>query len=260
MRAIYLRIGLLLGLAATATAKAGPGTAYFFYLFALDDGRQTPARNHTWASCVHAAGTKTFETSTVNWLPASHAIDALAIGPKRGRNFPADDAFQWARRDGLTLAQWGPYAVSEDLYTLCLKQKTRLESGEVWYRPWDDAERIFKLLDPPSVPAPRALSGIHAVSDIVYPVDPRGFLQTGVTDGIEATAKVAWHLEGWYLRDPGAPSGLAAVDAALKADMDQAIGLSSAPTPSIQALEPRNNHYCRTVKECLESGNNLLPN
>jgi hypothetical protein len=249
-------LAIALGMLAVP-ARAGTVKQHYMYLFALDDGQQTPTANHTWATFVEVTladgSAPAVQFFTIDWLPRSGIIDTLAMGPVRGRNFPLDYPFQWAVREHLTLAQWGPYQVQDRFYDLAVKQKALLDSGEIWYRVLDNPNRILKLLDPANNPAPRAVMCIHAVSDLVYPADDRGFLLTGFASGIKATAEVVWHLAPWFSRQSYDDSQLATVDAGIQSQMDTALGLTAYPI-QLQTMQPQNNQYCKTLEECRKLG------
>lgn len=234
-----------------STAQASP--RHYVYLFSLDDGQQTPTDNHTWATFLRVNDNGTIESNTINWLPISRIIRTLAMGPERGRNFPLAVAFDWAVQRNHPLSSWGPYETNAELYRLALIQKRLLESGDVWYRVLDSQNRIFKLLDPPAVPTPRAMMCIHAVSDVVQSVDQRGFLLTGATSGNAATERVAWHLAPWYIRNGAQP---APVESTLMARFEEELGLKKYKIEKRPLVEKK-NLYCSTLEQCRELADSL---
>ncbi len=100
---------------------------------------------------------------------------------------------------------------------------------------------------------PRAVMCSHAVADVVYDGDPRGFLLTGRAAGFLATSKVVWHLTDWFVRTPGDPQYLQPVDGATKAAIDRALDLADMPARQHQDLKTQNNQYCRTLEECRQN-------
>lgn len=215
---------------------------HFIYLFSYDDGQSTPTENHTWAAVVEARDNGEVETHGIDWLPISGRIVTLAMGPERARNFPLKTAFDRGLASHHPFSQWGPYQTTDEFYALALKHIQLLESRSVWYRVMDSQNRIFKVLDPNSVPTPRAMMCIHAVSDLVYPVDKRGFLLTGNAVGNDATARLASHFLPWYVPN-------AVVEPDLEKKMDAALGLTGY-TIEHRKLEPKKNLYCDTLEKC----------
>ena len=158
----------------------------FVVLLASEAPDQAPRRAHTFATFLKieitksggAMVTKTLETATISWLPASGNIRLLAL-PERGRNFDLAESLAWAKERGLeSTTVRGPFEISKDLYKRALEQKEWLESGAVAYKALDGRLR-------PQI----AINCIHAVSDLI----PGPLLPTGTAHGDAATALVAEH-------------------------------------------------------------------
>lgn len=253
------RFGFLIGfsfLAALPLHAASAAPEYYAYFFACDDGKMTPDVTHTFATFValtrDAKGKAVVESQTISWLPKTGVVVPVTFGPERGRNFGLTETFAWCQKLGSPSSQWGPFSVTPELYTRAKAWKARLDSGEVWYRVLDTQNRIYKVLDPKSSTAPRAMMCSHAVADIVAenPADPRGWLLTGTTSGAGATAKVVWHLSDWFERVPGQPGTIYTANEATKAEMDAALGLDKVPARAEKHLEQQNNQYCGTLEAC----------
>ncbi len=194
--------------------------------------------SHTWAVFAEDDGGR-ITARTISWLPRSGVIVPLRLGPERGRNYSLAETFAFLPRDS-SVAQWGPYEITDELFQALSRQYDRLLTGDFWYRVIDTPNRIFKALDPSSSTAPRAMHCAHAVADATLDIDRRGFLLMEMARGYKATAKVAWHF---------APH-LRGVDEWTKASLDRAIGLSAYGSPSRVPLTRDEGRYCNTLEEC----------
>lgn len=219
---------------------------YYLSVFAYDGG--SIPKTHTWAAYFKIEGAKTTWHS-ISWLPRGGEVSPFEVGPERGINKPFDTTIADAAKAGYELRQFGPFEINAELYQLMEKRRSELEQ-KYWYKVLDTPTRMNKVLDPENHPEPLAVSCMHAVSDAVLSVDPRGWLVTGTGNGIKGTAMVVWHLSDWFARSSDDPHLRTQVPTAVDELISQKLGLAAYPQLKRAELTQQNNHYCRTLEEC----------
>jgi hypothetical protein len=146
-------------------ALAGPPPAaeaqdrYYLWIFSSQSVPKRAKYSHTWATWARvpgdqAAGPRRAEVFTISWLPATLKIYVYRFRPETGVNLPLDDTLRLMHSLKERISVWGPYEIPADLYYSGLRQKARLEGGEVLYQAID-----------PIFTNPQISDCIHAVSD-----------------------------------------------------------------------------------------------
>ncbi len=145
-----------LGLSAPACACEG---TYYLIVF----GAQPPIikqarRTHSFATFVHVVPGCPVEAFTISWLPVTERVRPLALRPEPGRNYTLAETLEFCAGNGMEVAAWGPYQIQPELWEIALRQKTRLESGQVLYKAFDFGS-----------PEGTVSNCIHAISFMVRP-------------------------------------------------------------------------------------------
>jgi hypothetical protein len=126
-------IGLLL-----APAAARAGDAYFVTVFGAQRPLiKLPRRTHSFAAFFRVCPGQRVEAFTISWLPASGEMRPLALAPEPGRNFTLNETLAFCAANRMEVAAWGPYQIDPCLWDAALRQKARLESGQVLYKALD---------------------------------------------------------------------------------------------------------------------------
>jgi hypothetical protein len=87
-------------------------------------------------------------------LPATLDIHVYRTWPEQGVNLGLEDTLRYVLANGERVSLWGPYEIPADLYNSAVRQKARLETGQVLYKAIDPLFTRTWISD-----------CIHAVSD-----------------------------------------------------------------------------------------------
>jgi hypothetical protein len=172
---------------------------YFFTLFGFEGAPANLAQDsHTFAIFARVDADGKQDWSTISWLPATFiddqkicVFDAAVLAdfsPKcanvPGRVYDATQTMKWARQGKHSVAMWGPYQITQELYDLAQKRIETLNSGAFAYQADDRETR----------PAGTAINCLHAISDLEDAIPVGGFANTGLFQwGIEGTQSVIDH-------------------------------------------------------------------
>ncbi|HEY1376638.1 MAG TPA: hypothetical protein VGF55_07580 [Gemmataceae bacterium] len=142
--------------AALGTARAD---TYYVIVFGAESKPPRPKYSHSWAVFVHFPGCGPCgppapdagppEWFTISWLPCKVEMTVNTPCAEPGRNFDLPTTFDIALSQWEHVTAFGPYQIEPELYCRALKQKQRLESGEVRYKTIDwfrDPHRVSNCI------------------------------------------------------------------------------------------------------------------
>lgn len=146
-------------------------------VYACQSTLNAPVRSHTFV--VFQRGQ---ETVCISWLPAGGRVKLLNC-PEPGVNLDLAGTVQWARANRAKVTVIGVYEIKAELFDLAVKQKAKLDSGQIFYAALDAGCQG------------KAVNCIHAVSDLT-----NVRLETGTAHGEAASGLVVRHLSGWIVK------------------------------------------------------------
>jgi hypothetical protein len=106
---------------------------YFMVVWGYEGKGNLPRESHTFVSFYSGEDLADgrVKPATISWLPADGTVSLM--GTERGRNFSLSETLAMACQAGRSVASWGPYEVSLDLYRQALARIRLLDSGSVAY-------------------------------------------------------------------------------------------------------------------------------
>jgi hypothetical protein len=156
MKLSRLLVVVGLGLVQPASVAAD---CYFVVVFgAQRPVIKMPRYSHSFATFVHQFPDGRLEAFSISWLPQTGRVRPLWPWPETGRNFPLDETLQLCCANRMQVACWGPYQIHPDLWQLAQWQRSRLESGQVLYKAFDDGS-----------PEGRVSNCLHAIEFLTRP-------------------------------------------------------------------------------------------
>jgi len=140
---------------------------YHMLIFGAQSSPRRPQYTHTWATFVRVSGEgedrmgSPLEGFTISWLPASLRIHTFYPFAQPGVNLNLQSTLQYVFDNNEHVSGWGPFIIDAAVYDRALRQKAKLEGGEVKY----------KAIDPEIGPRVETVANcIHAITDL----DPSG--------------------------------------------------------------------------------------
>ena len=139
----------LTGWLLTVVAIGSPASAQAEeYYFTTIYGAQRPILNqprytHTWAGFVKLSGegcdlrTYQAEFFTISWLAESLEVNPRRFRAEPGINLTQTKTEEWCEQNRMEIAQFGPYQIKPELYTLALQRWQQLERREMQYHASD---------------------------------------------------------------------------------------------------------------------------
>lgn len=173
--------------AALEAAPASEETRYYAVVFGMEDGPNTAAGSHSFATYIRTSAAR-FDVTTISWLPASYrgtvCVDLfhLRCPPERGHVFTLEETLALGRNR--RIAMWGPFEIRAELYERAVAQERRLKSGAIRYVAND-----FGLAQS----AWPAINCVHALTNVLY------FQRLGITWGIAASRDVVVQMLPWVV-------------------------------------------------------------
>jgi hypothetical protein len=153
----------LVGALILCAAPARAGDYYYVIIFGSQSTPKLPRYTHTWATFIHAwdadgdVRQSPLQVDTISWLAADMEVRALRLRAEPGHNIDLETTLHFAFATRQRVSEWGPYEISPEFYEEAMRQKARLESGEVKY----------KAIDPTCGPRAKSISNcIHAITDL----------------------------------------------------------------------------------------------
>ena len=142
------RIGLSnLGFCLACLASFGFGTRsahaadrYFALVFSSQAKPKMPRFSHVWATVVKVSNAELpaekwcFQAETISWFPASLVVHTFKLRAEPGVNLDLQKTICHVQKQGQNVSVWGPREIPEFMYHEFMKQKCRLESGQVAYQ------------------------------------------------------------------------------------------------------------------------------
>lgn len=189
---LVVGLGFLVPAAGPAFAAETFRGRYYVVVFGYQGPGNRPIDSHTFASFYDGDSLENgtaAEPPTISWLPATGVVRPVRREP--GHNFTLSQTVGLARMNSVQVRAFGPYEISRELYLRALTQIRYLESGAV----------LYKMINGPF--SGGAINCIHAVSDIVGPLD------TGTQRGFAASASVVGHLSRWMYDYPRTSAAVA---------------------------------------------------
>lgn len=176
-------VACLLSMHAGSEARAQE--KYYTVIFGVQDGPNRFREAHSFATFVQARRepVRILDQATISWLPASGVVN-LRNRAERGTNHTLKSSLELVT-PAHTIAQWGPFEITQDLFQRAKRQAQFLERGGTLYKAVDLSTRSVGV----------AVNCEHAISDIVRnPGQP--FVRTGTARGHWGSFLVAGHLRG----------------------------------------------------------------
>ena len=194
-----LALLLLLGLTPALTSwtqAAGKQTAlrghYFLVVWGYQGETNDVVQSHTFASFYNGEDLAhgIIKPTTISWLPASHIVQPFGV--EKGHNFTLQQTLQMACQSGREVRFMGPYEIKPALFQRALKRIELLKSGRIRYSMFDTAHGTMNCID--------------AAGDLTpTPLD------TGISWGFVASAKVVRHLSPYFVRSRKTIGALAGI-------------------------------------------------
>jgi len=149
-----------------------------------------PRYSHSFATFAHATPDGGLEAFTISWLPRTAEVRPFALEPEEGRNFDLQTTLRICCDNRMEVACWGPYQIDCDLWRRALRQKGRLESGEVLYKAFDEGSTDGTVSN-----------CIHAVSYMARDPDQRSprIIVAPANWGESGSYWIALRLRPWYV-------------------------------------------------------------
>ena len=166
-----------------AASQAHAQEKYYTVIFGVQDGPNRFREAHSFATFVRVQRppVRILDQATISWLPASGVVN-LRNRAERGTNHSLKRSLELVTSTQ-TIAQWGPFETTEDLFQRAKRQAQLLESGGLLYKAVDFTTRTVGV----------AVNCEHAISDIVRNSgDP--LVRTGTARGHWGSFLVANHL------------------------------------------------------------------
>lgn len=101
------------------------GNEYFVTIYAFNDPiADLPAQSHSFAEFIAAEPGRVTERISISWLPSDFGTTLRLPKVIRvpGRNYSREETMDFARRLGVAITTFGPFASSQELY---FRAKTR---------------------------------------------------------------------------------------------------------------------------------------
>ena len=133
----------LVGALILCAGPARAGDHYYVIIFGSQSTPKLPRYTHTWATFIRACDDdgdvrqSPLQVDTISWLAADMEVRALRLRAEPGRNFDLETTLHFTFATRQRVSEWGPYEISPEFYEQAMRQKARLESGEVKYKAID---------------------------------------------------------------------------------------------------------------------------
>ena len=111
--------------------------AYYVVVFGSQRILHQPAYSHSFGTFVHTCADGRLEYFTISWLPVEGKVRPYALRPETGKNWALGETLDLCRANRMITGRWGPYQIDCDLWNRALRQKERLEGGDVLYQASD---------------------------------------------------------------------------------------------------------------------------
>lgn len=212
-----------------AAKKPKSGTAKFFYLFGVENEKNSADQSHTFANFVSIDSKGIQKWHSISWLPLGYrekreldvfknfgeALKAEIFDEHApavdGENFELADTLQFAREAGLKLGVWGPLEITDEFFELGERRSKFLAPQDLK----DPKKNItpsvqYKAVDKKSRRFGEAFNCMRAVSDLAgydFKMGSGGplFSEWGIW-GFKGTQAVLDHLakkrEQWFVSNP----------------------------------------------------------
>jgi hypothetical protein len=153
----------LVGALILFAAPARAGDRYYVIIFGSQSTPKLPRYTHTWATFIRACdddgdvSRSPLQVDTISWFAVDMEVRPFRLRAEPGRNFDLETTLHAVFATRQRVSEWGPYEITPKFYEEAMRQKARLESGQVKY----------KAIDPTFGPRAQYISNcIHAITDL----------------------------------------------------------------------------------------------
>jgi hypothetical protein len=139
-RALLWAVAILGAVSAMPTSRARGEERYYAMIFGSQSSPKLLRYTHTWATFIRVIGDGVDPSGdqvyqhTISWLPSSLIVRAWSPIPEKGVNLDLYATLDAVYRNGESVTMWGPFQISEPIYTRSLGVKAILDSGAAEYR------------------------------------------------------------------------------------------------------------------------------
>lgn len=148
-----------------AIASAQECERYYVVVYGSQlPGFKAASKSHSWATFFRKTPDGAVDLFTISWLPVAGKVRPLALRPEPGRNYTFEETVQFNNENKMVTGFWGPYEIQPSLWEAAVRQRNKLESGEVLYKANDNGAKdgtvsncvhaISIMVRPPGQPMP----------------------------------------------------------------------------------------------------------